>query len=285
MKTSAIIRIIVFSLTIVILLTVMIAGIAMNGVRFHFATFGIPGGTVASEGSVTADQIRELQIEWVSGSVTIQTGDTDTITFRETGASDEKDTMVWKQTGDKLQIQFQKPRVWFGFSFGTDADSSKDLVITVPDHWDAQGLQITSVSAEVSVEGITASSLDLENVSAHCRLTDCTVQELQIQTVSGAVDVTGAVNDICVETVSADCTLTLAYGTSELDVDSVSGDLILYFPSSQGFTAELDTVSGEITTAFSTTMENGTHTHKDGSCKIEASSVSGDIIIERNKAI
>lgn len=283
MKANAIIRIILFSISIVILLTIMIVGIALNGIQFHFANFGIQGGTVASEGSVTADQIRDLQIEWVSGSVTIQTADTDTITFRETGASDEKDTMVWKHTGDKLQIQFQKPRVWFGFSFGIDTNSSKDLVVTVPSDWKAQDLQITSVSAEVTAHGITADTLALDNVSAQCILTSCTLQELEVQTVSGAVDVTGSVNDISLETVSADCTLTLAYGTSEIEMDSVSGDLDLYLPANQGFEAELDAVSGDISTTFSTIVENGTHTHKDGSLKIDANSVSGDITIDFNK--
>lgn len=285
MKKSAIIRIILFAVTIAILLSIMIAGIVMNGLQFHFANFGIQGGTVSSEGSVDADQIRQLQVEWISGSVTIQTGDTDTITFRETGASDEKDTMVWKQSGEKLQIQYQKPRVWFGLSFGMDGSEEKDLVITVPTDWNARDVKITSVSAEVSASGITADTLALENVSAQCDLTDCTVKKLEVQTVSGAVDVTGTVTDIDVETVSADCTLTLAYGTSQIELESVSGDLILYLPSSQGFTVELDAVSGEISTAFPTTVNDGTHTHADGSCKIDASSVSGNISIQRNKSI
>lgn len=279
MKTSAIIRIIIFSLVIVILASIMIAGMTLQGIRFHFGNDGIQGGTVSSEGSVPAGEIRSIAVEWVSGSITIQTADTDTITFSETGADSKEEIMVWKQSGDELKIQFQQPRVWFGFSFGLDADNSKDLVITVPEDWNARDLHIESVSADIRANGITAGSFDIENVSGYCDLAECIIDELDVETVSGRVDLMGSVRIASLEAVSADCTLTLSAGTKEIDLDSVSGDLTVYLPADQGFTASIDGLSGDISTDFPTTTSAGTHIHGDGSCKIEAEGVSGNISI------
>lgn len=288
MKGSAVTRIVLFSIAILLLISLLLAGLFAG--KFPSSSFwsGIFGkdtldhsGTVASSGSVSADTVRNLQIDWVSGSITIQPGDTDTITFSEPGDIPEDRKMVWKQSGDTLRIQFcRSTKDWsFGFSFGSDFIAHKDLLITVPADWFCGKLKIDSVSANLDVSGITAQKLSLDNVSGECEFRDCSVQEVDLGTVSGSLSFEGSLQELDFDTVSANCTAVLSNVPREIDLDSVSGDLRLTLPESAGFTARLDSASGNISTDFPTTVSRGAHICGDGNCEIDADTVSGDVFI------
>lgn len=277
---SAIIRMIVFSLLIVILAGCVLAFY----LGFHFlsnADFGPTDGNVESVGSVDAAAVRDIQIEWVSGSITIEPADVDTITFAETSGLNEDDKMVWKQSGEELIIQFSKPRTFLFFSFGNTVTASKDLVIKVPQDWICDELDIESVSAEINISGIQASDIDMENVSGECSITNCTVDSFSSETVSGSVDFSGQLNKLDLNSVSADCTAYLTNSPKEIQLECVSGDLTLYLPETCGFTVSQDAVSGHFNSEFSTTSSGGDYIYGDGSCRITADGISGDITIRK----
>ena len=107
MKTNAIIRIVLFSLAIIILGGILLAGIGLKMYSFDFKNFtvstgdgnGIRNGTISSQGSVPASQIRDIEIDWVAGSITIVPDEAaDEITFCEYGNDDPDHLMVWKQS-------------------------------------------------------------------------------------------------------------------------------------------------------------------------------------------
>lgn len=277
MKINAIVRIVLFSLIIIILGFILYMGIFSKGSLFGN---GITDGKVESVGSVDPSEISNINIEWVSGSITIEPGDTDSISFAENAGLDDKEKMVWKQTGDTLSIQFSKPNGVFGIHFGFRS-VDKDLVITVPKDWIAHSLEIDSVSADIEIKSLTADALNLVNVSGNCNLSNCSIEESDIDTVSGKVNFEGAAKVLSLESVSANCTLTLEKGTREINMDGVSGNLTLYLPEEQGFTVEMDGISGNISSDFPTTSQNDKQTYGDGSCQIEADCVSGNIYIKK----
>lgn len=281
MKTNAIIRIVILSLVILILLGVLFAGLGIGSLITRWTSDVntshedvITGGTA----SVSPDQVRNLKIEWVSGSITLQPGDTDVILIRESGTFSEDDHMVWHQSGDTLTIQFSKAKISVGIEF----NFSKDLVITVPRDWQCEDLDITSVSAKIEVFDLTAEEIDLENVSGNCTFENCTADELTLDTVSGSIAYQGILNTMECNTVSANCTLTTDSIPEELSLNSVSGDLILELPEDCGFSANIDSMSGSISSEFETTASKNHHTHGDGSCRITADTMSGDIIIRKS---
>ena len=159
MKTNAIIRIIILSMVILILLGILFAGLGIGSLIARWTSdvitsdeTTITGGTA----SVSPDQVRNLNIEWVSGSITIQPGDTNVILIRESGNFPEDDHMVWHQSGNTLTIQFSKAKISVGIEF----NFSKDLVITVPRDWQCEDLDITSVSAKIEVFDLTAEEIE-----------------------------------------------------------------------------------------------------------------------------
>lgn len=289
MKSSAITRIVLFSIAIVLLLGLLLVGLGIG--MFTASPIykeiiskqdTIIDGNAVSSGSVPADSVRNLDIEWVSGSITIQPGDTDTIAFSEPENIPEDQKLVWKQSGDTLKIQFCKSQIHFGFSFGSAFTYSKDLVVTVPRDWNCQELDISSVSAEITATGLEAQEIDLENVSGRCVFEDCHANNVSLETVSGNITFNGTLDELGCSAVSARCTLVLSNVPRNIQLDGVSGDLDITLPEDAGFTASLDSASGSISTDFPTTVTRGTHTCGDGSCHINAGTVSGDIIIRKN---
>lgn len=277
MKAKAIIRIILSSLLILTLVSVMVGGILLGSVSFHFFEGGLTDGIISSEGSFVASEIQDLDIRWVSGSVTIQTDpNTSHITIQETGATSESDTMIYRKSTDELIIQYQKSEVFFGFSFDSHG---KDLVITVPTNWKGRIIQLSNVSADFNANEISAEQFQMENVSGKCTLTYCEIDKLDLETVSGGIEVMGRFDTISVEGVSANCSIAAKHGIRSIESDTVSGKLTVYLPSHEGFTAQIDSVSGHISTDFTTTIENDKYIHQDGFCRIEADSVSGDLTI------
>ena len=101
MKRNAIVRIIIFSLIIVMLLGILLVGLGVG--LYTFRTDTQSDAYILGGGEVPAREIREIEIEWTSGDITIQTADIDTITFQEIG-SEDSDPMVYRQNGDKLII-------------------------------------------------------------------------------------------------------------------------------------------------------------------------------------
>lgn len=280
MKTNAIIRIVLFSIIIVLLLAVLAAAL---GLGKYITNVNSSTGNMSSSGSVPAEAVRDVEVQWISGSIKIQTGDVDQIHFSESGIYPEDKCMVWKQEGQKLIIQFEKETVFNNIHFGTTFDYGKDLIITVPTSWVADEIAIHSVSADVEAAELICQEIELENVSGKCEFTNCATDEFSLETVSGNVTYVGKINTLSCEGVSAKCTATLSNHPREISMDGVSGDMILTLPADCGFRASMDSLSGNISTEFETSNNNGSYVFGDGSCIIDASTMSGNITIRKGQ--
>ena len=110
------------------------------------------------------------------------------------------------------------------------------------------------------------------------------VTDLTVDNVSGELDFSGFCRSAEVSTVSGDCTLTLTSAPNSIDLDSVSGQLVVALPENTGFTANLDSLSGKLYSDFATTYQDDTMRYLDGACKITMDSVSGNLRIRQSKA-
>lgn len=290
MKTNAIIRIVLFSITILVLLGILGIGLGIGALS---ANFGIhteeivtteqgqlvfPGeSSVSEEGyAFEAAAIRDLTIEWAAGSITIQPTDTDIIEVLEYGSGDP---MVCRREGDKLVIKFDNVDIHFGITI----NYSKDLVINVPRGWVCDSLEIDAASADVDVTGLEIREVDFDGASGVCTFTDCTVDEMDVDTASGNVNFEGALNALECDAASADCTLVLYNTPKRIDMDCASGDLDITLPASSGFTVTMDGLSTDFNSDFNFTRSNGRYVCGDGSCRIEIDAMSGDLVIRKGE--
>ncbi len=287
MKNNAIIRIILWSLVIVILLGLMLS--FMGGVSFFR---NIRTSNMESEaGEVTpvevlpsgdslripAEQITDIEIEWAAGSILIQPADVEEIEISETEVSDEKYAMRWKHTGNKLTIQFCEET--FVNSFGINNFPTKDLTIFVPQDWSCDSLEIDAASATLEVNDLTIREVEIDTASGTCNFDNCDVNKLDLDTASGDVRFVGSLDILDCDAASASVYAVLDNVPTRMDMDSMSGDLDITLPETAGFTVTMDTMSSDFTSDFETTIKNGNYTHGDGSCRINVDAMSGDVTI------
>ena len=275
MRTNAIVRIILFSIAILVLLTILAVGIAAN--QFMFRTDFGGNATTSSSGNADADVIRKISIEWTSGAITIRPADVEQIIFSETEAANAT-PMVWITAGDTLKISRAHKESFFHIGIVPD----KDLLIEVPRDWSCDSLEIDTASAHVNVENLTIGKVDFDGASGDFDFRDCAVDHLEIDTASGDLNFCGSLNSLDCDGASADCTIALTNCPTRIEMDLASGDLDLTLPESCGFTANLESLSGKLDTDFQVSHTDNGFIAGDGSCRIDMSAMSGNITIHKS---
>lgn len=284
MKRNAIVRIVLFSIAVVLLVSILAGGLLLNTVivnmdwstLLHEEWTNIDG-ELSSVGSVPASEIKNIQIDWAAGSITIVPGDVDSIAFSENKGLDEDHQMVWSQQGNTLVIRYNKTQVFFGFR----VDAPKDLLITVPRDWSCYELEIDAASAQVNVNDLTIRTVDFDGASGVCEFVNCNVDHMDVDTASGDIRFSGTLTELDCDAASASCVLHLNNTPLRIDADMASGDLRLTLPEDCGFTVKLDALNGDFTSDFTTVTQNGKYICGDGSCVINVSAMSGDVTIRK----
>lgn len=290
MKSNTIIRIILFSLAIIILLGILISGIFLNLFVFikdeHHETVHNPPiayDKYETRTAVDAEKIQNIEIDWVSGSITIEKDETCAdIVVAETGTSNEEYQMICTTIGNTLKIQYCKDGITFP-SFGITINGSvnKDLIIKVPGDWSCHSLEIDTASAWVQLSGLTIDEFDFDGASGKCTISNCYLDTLDLDTASGDVQFEGTLNHLDCDAASANCRLTVYNSPNSIKLDSASGNLELRLPEDCGFTCSMETLSGRFSSDLETVHKNGRYIHGDGACKIHVNAMSGDVTISK----
>ena len=236
-----------------------------------------------SVGSADPAAIREIKIKWISGSVAVESGDVQEITFLESGNGTDKYEMVWKQSGDELVIQYSKDSniAGFGLHFG---DGNKDLTVTVPRGWVCDSLELDTASTDLAVRDMIIREMEIDSASGTAKFENCTVSSLDVDTASGDVTFTGSLSELDFEAASASFTGVLENVPDKVKMDSMSGGLTLTLPEDAGFTVSLDAMSSDFSSDFPTVKKNKSYVCGDGHCKIDVDAMSGDVSILKQAA-
>lgn len=304
MKRNALIRIIVWSVTLLVLVGIL-GGMLEDTTEYRMERRArnqrtqiplrvtepvetvVPLETVyygsADSKSTFPPSISELEIEWVAGDILIQPGDTDEIIVKEDGVSDPKYNMVLQWREDTLKIAFCEEAVGNFIGFGTKVELDKDLTITVPKDWICQSLEIDCASATVEVNDMTIHEVDFDGASGTCEFENCHVTEMDIDTASGDVRFIGSLQTLDCDAASASIYAVLSNTPSRLDMDTMSGDLDITLPADAGFALAMDAASSDFESDFETTIKNGNHVCGDGRCRINVDALSGDVVIRKGE--
>lgn len=302
MKTNAIVRIIIWSLVILVLVGLMTASLG-ESVSFRNVSLSYPDREVeryrddmepsvsntVSDGNaaaVKADQVRELSIEWVAGDITLLPVEgTDQIRFEEEAVDNEKYRMVYKLSGNDLKILFCKDSISFS-SFGLDMDESfsKDLIIQVPADWICDTLELDVASANLKIHDLTIREVDFDGASGTCDFYNCQVRSLDMDTASGDVTFGGTLDILDFDAASASFTGVFENVPQSIDMDGMSGNLDITLPETAGFTASMAGMSSDFSSDFETTIYNGNYVSGDGRCRINMEGMSCDLYIRMHHA-
>jgi len=274
MKGNAVVRIIIYSVVIFLLGGILLVGIGADMLQFNFDLD--KGERIEGAGSVDASTVRELEIEWAAGKIDIQSAETDTITFTESGTGDHE--MVYEIKNGKLSIYFSQASVKFSFFTHT---GNKDLTIIVPSKWNCEELTINVASADIQINDLQAYEVEINTASGKAQMQNCTFGDLNIDTASGKIHYEGTLQSLDCDAASANFVGVFRNVPKEISMESASGDLDIALPEDCGFRATMDVLSGSIFSDFPIDYANKYYSYGDEGCRINFDAVSGDIIIRK----
>ena len=176
-------------------------------------------------GASITDTVERVEIQWLSGSVKVAAHKENMVRFSEEAnlcLTNDNSVHFWLD-GTTLRIQFCGSGEW-------DLNGlEKDLTVLLPEELTLKELKINGLSAWMEVDSIQAEELNLNTMSGDVDVTGCTITEsADFDTTSGAVtaEVLGALRELCVNTVSGKASVT-AQRIDTVDMDSTSGALLL----------------------------------------------------------
>lgn len=279
MKNNAIARIVIFSLVILLLLCILLAGLGVGAFVINIGHSG-SGDYITGSSSAAASQVSKLDIDWASGSITIRTEDTDTITFTEEGYGTEEYRMVYAVNNGTLSIKYSKPSpVQIGF-FSTP---SKDLTITVPTDWVCAKLSIDSASTDTQIEDLTLQKVELNSASNSFRFINCQIGTLDVDGASNSIELTGTLERLDCDGMSTNITAVLSNTPKQIELDGMSSDLELTLPGDCGFRVTMDGLSNDFSSDFSASHVGGCYVYGDEACRIDVDGMSSRVTIRKGE--
>ena len=219
---------------------------------------------------VSDASINSIDIDWISGRVTVIPYDGDDIVIREKskGKIDEENCLRYRISGDTLEINYFRQTAEFNFT--GSINYSKQLEIKVPRALakSLDELNFDAVSADLNIRDLHIASLDVDTTSGNLLGKNIEAKYVNMGTVSG------------------DMKVTYTSCPKELNMDSTSGDCTISLPKGSSVTAELDSVSGDFSSEFSTRYEEeDVYIIGSGECEFSVSTVSGDFVINKGAKI
>lgn len=301
MKTNAIIRIVIWSIVIVLILGILISvsvfGLYRTRVETVIKNVAVgqgelvieeiePAATVYidRESDVMFDpaKVKEIEINWAAGSILIMPYDVEQIEVSESKVNDPEYTMECYQKSDKLIINFSEEDILsHGFGVTINDNLSKDLTILVPRDWELGTLEIDAASAKVEVYELSIRDVEIDTASGVCEFETCNVGTMDLDTASGDIKFVGALDILDCDAASANVIAILSNTPIRMDLDSMSGDLDITLQEDCGFTVSTEGLSSDFISDFPTTMKNGNRVYGDGSCRIDVDALSGDVTIRK----
>ena len=134
----------------------------------------------------SADEVKRIDLDWISGKVKLQSGSGDQITLDERCEKSLKDEqkLCWKLENGTLSIRF--------CSALQTQMPDKELVLTVPAGWTAESVSVGVTSGDVELRGLRVEkTLDLSATSGDMQVFDCSCDKLDAGATSGSVSLTG----------------------------------------------------------------------------------------------
>jgi len=291
------------AMKIVTMICWIITAVVLTGIALWFFTGDIFGdwsfienltGPFETDGtySVIADGIDSININWVSGEVTVIPHDGDDIKIIEYAQRKLSDNEKLRYTvsGSTLEIRFRDrgfsgrmPRKRLEVFVPRELSENMTLLsvnstsgsIRVED-FETASLNLSSVSGAISISGIVspridlgttsgavnaasvrAGRLDAGTVSGAIAITDSLISSVNLSTTSGSSSASGDFDKVDVSTVSGGTTIRSSTVPSRLGVSSVSGGASVYIPNQGAITVSHSAVSGRFSSEVPVTMQSG----------------------------
>ena len=232
-------------------------------------------GYVSETFSVEPARVREIEVDWLGGSVMVVLTDDDSLSFAEMAYQDvpEEQRLSYALDGDTLKIDFCRS----GHLLSSSPE--KQLVLSIPRSLTLEKFEADTTAAAVNVTGLHTQTVDISTVSGGVDLA-AEAYEIDISTTGGCAAVDADFYQLDFSTVSGSLTLTMQRA-AEVEAETTSGGVTIHLPpSSYGFALDFETVSGTPEIAFDANGGDGHWTYGDKASTLTVDTASGNLSLD-----
>ena len=169
------------------------------------------------------DKVTKINIDYLSGDVTVKGADTDIVSVKEKTNKDidqEHQVHTWVD-GDTLYVRYCASTDMINFS-----GIEKSLEITIPGEQELDDFIIDVSSGEIDLNGFTTDSLNSHASSGDTKI-DCSAKSIEVKSSSGDIILTqtGNSDSVKIKASSGDIFFNHEGDSSSIDIDSSSGKI------------------------------------------------------------
>ena len=232
-------------------------------------------GYVSETFSVEPARVREIEVDWLGGSVMVVLTDDDSLSFAEMAYQDvpEEQRLSYALDGDTLKIDFCRS----GHLLSSSPE--KQLVLSIPRSLTLEKFEADTTAAAVNVTGLHTQTVDISTVSGGVDLA-AEAYEIDISTTGGCAAVDADFYQLDFSAVSGSLNLTMQRA-AEVEVETTSGGVTIHLPpSAYGFALDFETVSGTPEIAFDANGGDGHWTYGDKASTLNIDTASGNLNLD-----
>ena len=223
------------------------------------AKYYVMGGS-----TFAASDVSELNIDWVSGTVTIEAYDGTEVAISETSedALTDSTTMHYYLESDgTLNIRFGIP----GMKAQGENLPDKNLLVRVPRTLRLDEVEMNGLGRSIQMDSVRCSTLEMNSVSRQITLNECEIKDIEVNSVSTNVEAT------------------FSKMPEDIELNNVSGNTLLYVPEDAGITLEYNGLVSNFYSELPVARKGKNKVIGNGACEIECNSVSGELAIKVKK--
>lgn len=228
----------------------------------------------AEEHVLSAENVRKISIQWTAGEVLVFCGESGDIIISESAAQplSAEERMSYDLQDGELKVRSQRTGSY---------DREKTLMVQLPVGAILEEMEVETVSASVEICGGAAQELELDSVSGALTVEAVNggFPEVSASTVSGFVRLEGDIPEVELESTSGDLSVAGNQVLRSLDAETVSGLVQLSLPMDTAFTLRYETTSGSLNGGpFALYQSSGKdYSVGTGGARLDVESVSGDL--------
>ena len=204
-------------------------------------------GTFNEVGSydLSITDIKDIDIDWISGGVSVTPYDGTVIKLVEYAQRDlkEDEVLTYEVEGSKLIVKFYDKSTGLHLFM-----PSKKLQVMVPESLanNLEDFLLNNVSSEIEVSNITAKTVKIDSISGSIDMTDIYSDSIKLETTSGKILLTNSeATESSLESISGSVNINNVISKDQMSVDTTSGSISLEAVTSDNLS--LETISGRVT--------------------------------------
>lgn len=257
--------------------------------------------------TVPADNIDSMNINWISGGITVTPYDGGEIKITEYAqrALNDGEKLRLSTSGSTITVEFSEDRTLLRMpskklevlipqalsgkiqKLNIDSTSGSVTVETISTSEfkvssisgslhltdiGANTISVNSTSGSVTISDVSAEDMDIRSVSGSIRLSDTVLNLIKCNTTSGSVNLSGSFREADLGSISGSVTIKSAVVPGSLRVNTTSGSVSVTVPNEGAVSVSHSSTSGRLSSDIPVMMQN-----KDAQFRF--SSVSGSVRI------